>query len=194
MRARAFFNLASVKNSALAPILLGLGLLVEHSNRAWAEATLLFRNYYFYQVGTNRVREDRPIFLPDGVTRASGTNYIVELWAAERFLPQGMRLMSTTALLEGEHAGLYWGNRDQFSDQLGGIVVIPFITPCSQVFLMVRVWDKQTGTNFETATLKASFSFDEITGGSCGGGVPPSDLFNFRSLSLAKALPGFGHL
>src|SRR5688572_27765194 len=78
------------------------------STETCAQGTVLFRNYYWHYEGTNAWREDRPIFLADGVTRAQGSNVVVELWVRDPLTEQ-LRFADRTHLYDGDRAGLFEG-------------------------------------------------------------------------------------
>ena len=66
----------------------------------FGQGDMLFQNFFWHYHGTNPWREDRPIFLQDGYTRASGTNYQVELLALD-LRTQEFKLVTSTPLLDG---------------------------------------------------------------------------------------------
>jgi hypothetical protein len=136
--------------------------------------SVLFQNWKsWYDGSVTMVTNEQPVFLPDCQTRASGSNFVVELLA-----PHG-QLLATTYLGEGDFAGLFSGCA-VFSDLL---------PQCYNVLLTVRVWDLTTGTNFESATLRVASSFTNHILGGCGGGVPfmPEELTGFQSFALGNA-------
>src|SRR5438874_13744753 len=104
------------------------------------QGTVGFRNYYWRFDGTNLSREDRPIYLSDGVTRASGSNYVVELLALDPFTRQP-EFVSQTHLLQGDEAGLFDG----------GYLALPFIALGANAVIEIRAWDLTTGHGYETA-------------------------------------------
>ena len=124
--------------------------------------------------GTVDFQNPSPIYLADCVTKAAGSNFVVELLASAA---GEWKLIVQTNLLTGQRAG-------QFN---GGVVGIPgsWGTPAT---LLIRVWDKSTGTNFDSAASRASVLLSVITGGH-GAGVPtlPAWLAEFPSFCLGKS-------
>jgi hypothetical protein len=146
---------------------------------ALAQATLAFQNFYPRSDGTNFWREDRPIFLADGITRASGSNYVVELWYLNALTQGPLRFAGQTYLLGGDFAGLFRGG--QF-----GSVELPFVAPCGNAVIEIRAWDSTTGTNYESAATRGNTAFENWTGG-CG--LPPTIpayLEGFKSFCLGR--------
>jgi hypothetical protein len=156
--------------------------------------TLLFLNYGLSFILTNAVsgyytNEHRPVFLPDGITKAAGSNYVVELWAANYFVMAGaqrptprMELLATTHLLDGDQAGHFRGGDH-------GYVEVSFIPGVFgyNALLCVRIWDKRTGSDFDGATTRGSVSFDNSLGGAGSTPSGPSWLYGFPPLCLNGA-------
>ena len=155
-----------------------LGLLIyllDGRIGAHGQGTVVFRNFSWEFVGTNRSRVDRPVFLPDGVTRASGSNYVVEFWVQVR--GGDFKLVATTSLLTGTQAGLFQGGDN-------GYVDAPVL--CSAI-VRVQVWDRTSGTNFDSATIRGGETFLQMFGGSCcEPPCIPFEMTGFTSLCLGK--------
>lgn len=116
--------------------------------------TIALRNY----AGTPGA-DPRPVYLEDGVTRAAGTNFVVELLEWDP-ATGGFGMLATTNLLDGSRAGL-------FSAGTGYTHVIPGETTVVEV----RIWDRTSGKDFASATRRVATAFDNRTG---GDGSPPT--------------------
>jgi hypothetical protein len=152
--------------------LLALGTVTE----ARGQGTVEFKNYYWHYDGTNRWREDRPILLADGATRAAGSNIVVELWVKDPHSSQ-LQFVRQTELLDGDRAGLFDG---------GYVELLP-IGRGSTAIIEVRAWDKTTGTNYGSTTIKGATAFENHTG---GWGLPPTlpePLIGFHSFCLGNS-------
>lgn len=132
------------------------------------------------QGGTVLWYNDQPVLLADGLTRAGGSNYIVEMLVNDD--KGGSQLVGVTGLLEGQFAGFFGSaNGEDYVDT-------PLLPACHTVSLTLRIWDKSTGTNFQSATVKGAETFDQYVAGGCSGGVPPPPigLANFKALALGN--------
>ena len=140
-----------------------------------AQATFVFRNY---SLGTNNGPDRRAIFLSDGVTRAQGSNVVVELWAMPLRTPSAAQLqfVHQTHLLEGTRAGLFDA----------GPLVSYAIGAGDDAIFEVRAWDRTTGTNYESASIKGATAFQNPTGGPGSPPDPPKPLVGFNSFCLGN--------
>jgi hypothetical protein len=135
---------------------------------------MVFRNFTWEYAGTNRLRVDRPVFLPDGVTRAIGSNYMVELWLQS--WSGDFKLVATTSLLSDTQAGLFQGGDNGYVD-----------APACSAIVRVHVWDRTSGTNFDSATIRGGETFLQMFGGSCcEPPCTPFEMTGFTSMCLGK--------
>lgn len=152
---------------------------------ALAGGTVVFRNWWYVYVYTNATsgyltNEQRPVVLADGVTRAAGSNYVVELWAGRYFGDQSeprMERVATTRLLDGSRAGL-------FTSGGAADLEVPFLNGGDIALLSVRVWDDRSGSDFETATIRTAVSFDNALGNESPTPTLPKPLVGLPTLRL----------
>lgn len=118
-------------------------MMVLLASAPWAagDGTLIFRNYWpeavQHEDGSISVTNvQRTVFLPDCVTPAAGSNYLVELRAFDPYsggVPR-MKPVAVTQLGDGARAGTFNGANS-------GSVTIPFLPGRALAFLSIRIWD-----------------------------------------------------
>src|SRR6266403_5272017 len=101
---------------------------------AYAQGTVTFAN-----VGGG---VNAPVFLSDGTTKASGSQYMAALLAGPS--ATSLAQIATTPFLSGAQAGYF----------LGGTQTIPTVAGGGTAMVLIEVWNTTAGADF--ATAKAS--------------------------------------
>ncbi len=165
-------------------LFIGLIIFAPFGSQSARANILLLQNFeWYYDTTLNQWwhTNDVPVFLADGATRASGSNYVVELLA-----PNGSgasELIGSARMLDGALAGLFGDGRPGRS--IG--VTSPLLPWCGLGLVTIRIWDSSTGTNFNSATLKGAVSFDNyINVYCCDPPCLPTQLIGFSSFALGN--------
>lgn len=114
---------------------------------------------------------DAPVYLLDGVTKISGSQYLAELLGGPS--ANSLSHVATTGFLTGNGAGYFDG----------GTVIINSVPPGNTAWVQVDVWNTASGASFDQAKATGlanswwqSSVFTVIPGGQIVNPLPPAPL------------------
>jgi hypothetical protein len=114
-----------------------------------------------------------PVLLPDGVTKAVGANYSVEVF------------VTNTDPANKIGATMILGATGRFS--LSGSQIVPGVAPGATATLVARAWDNTTGGTYDQSTLRGITSFKTAALGGDVDGDPSTPPATAPSMVTGKA-------